>query len=102
MQSHLLLEAKGASFFLFFFFCKDFFRERGREGKREGEKHQLVASLMCPNQGPTTQACALTRNQISDLLFCGTTPIQLRHTSQGQGCLFLHMQEHAAERKDVL
>ena len=26
------------------------FRERGREGEREGEKHQSVASHTCPNQ----------------------------------------------------
>ena len=28
------------------------FRERGREGGREGEKHAWVASPMCPDQGP--------------------------------------------------
>ena len=36
------------------YFFKDFiyliFRKRGREGKREGEKHQSVASHMCPSQ----------------------------------------------------
>ena len=31
------------------------FRERGREGKREEKKHQLVASQMGPNQGLNLQ-----------------------------------------------
>ena len=32
------------------------FRERGREGEREGEKHQCVfASPTAPNQGPGPQ-----------------------------------------------
>ena len=46
------------------------FREKGKEGEREGEKHQCVrgTSMSClscaPNQGPwpVTQACALTGN----------------------------------------
>ena len=36
----------------------------GREGEREGEKHQLVASQMSPGPHgtwPTTQTCALDR-----------------------------------------
>ena len=45
--------------FLFFFF-KDFiylFLERGREGKREGEKHHVWLPLTCPVLGtwPSTQ-----------------------------------------------
>ena len=43
------------------------FRERGREGEREGEKHQGVtdASMGCFSQAPNwpaTQASALTGN----------------------------------------
>ena len=43
--------------FLYFYFFKDFiyfiFRERGKEGEREGEKHQcLVSSHASPNWGP--------------------------------------------------
>ena len=36
------------------------FRKKGREGEREGEKHQCVVPLMCPPLGthPATQACA--------------------------------------------
>ena len=39
--------------------------EKGREGEREGEKHQSVVASHAPhNQGtwPATQACALTGN----------------------------------------
>ena len=40
------------------FFFKDFiylfiFREKGREGEKEGEKHRLVASCVHPDQGPS-------------------------------------------------
>ena len=47
-----------------------FFRERGREGEREGEKHQcMVASRVTPTGGlAQTQACALTGNRIGDAL----------------------------------
>ena len=41
------------------FFLKDFiylFRERGREGEREGEKHQCVVAFhMAPHWGPGLQ-----------------------------------------------
>ena len=59
------------------------FREWGREGTREREKHQLVASLMCPGWGiPVTQACALTRDQTCKLSVYRTM-LQMSHTSQG-------------------
>ena len=40
------------------------FRQRGREGEREGEKHQCVVACHMPllETWPTTQACALTGN----------------------------------------
>ena len=54
----------------FFFFFTDFiylfiFSERGREGEREGEKHQCVVASHTPPTGDlaTTQACALPGNQ---------------------------------------
>ena len=58
------------------------FRERGREGEREGKKHQCVREtsinylLYVPQPGtePTTQACGLTGNRTSDLLLCRTIP----------------------------
>ena len=66
------------------------FRERGKVGEREGEKHRCVrvAPIGCllhvPQAGtkPATQVCALTRNQTSDLLLCRMTPNQLIHTGQ--------------------
>ena len=70
------------------------FRERGREGEREGEKHQcVVASLL--GTWPATQACALTGNQLATLWFTGwhsvywATParaenIMLKERSQSQ------------------
>ena len=49
------------------FVFKDFiylFSERGREGEREGEKHQSVASCTPPTGDlVATQACALARNR---------------------------------------
>ena len=39
-----------------FIFNYSFFRERGRDGKREGEKHQFVASFSCPFQGLNPQS----------------------------------------------
>ena len=40
------------------------FRQRGREGEREGEKHQGVVATHMPPAGDlaATQACALTGN----------------------------------------
>ena len=41
--------------------------ERGREGKREGEKHQHKRKTLISCPEPTTQACALTRNCTHEL-----------------------------------
>ena len=51
----LLIALKKKRFYLFIF------RERGREGEREGEKHQCVVVSTCPRMGtwPAGQACAL-------------------------------------------
>ena len=64
------------------------FRERGREGER-GEKHSCVRNIdqlpfAFPQQGtpPTTQACALMRNWIGDLLVHRPAPSPLSHNSQ--------------------
>ena len=62
------------------------FRERGREGEREEEKHWYdCLPLTCPQlvTWPKTQACALTGNQTSDLLVCRSVLNPLNHTSQG-------------------
>ena len=66
------------SFILFLIFLTFDFRERGRRGEREGEKHRceretsIVCLLYVPQTGPelTTQACALTGNRNSDLSVC--------------------------------
>ena len=49
------------------------FRERGREGEREGEIHPLVASHTHPQQGTwaANQAFALTGNQPLTFSFAG-------------------------------
>ena len=63
------------------------FRERGKEGEREGEKHQLVASQMHPGTEPATQACALTGNQHGDLLVCETTLQSTEPHQSGLACI---------------
>ena len=62
-----------------------FYRERGREGEREGEKHQCVVACHMPPMGTqlTTQACALTGNQTGDPLVHRPALNPLSHTSQG-------------------
>ena len=49
------------------------FRESGKEGEREGEKHYCVVAWHTPRRGtcPATQAYALTGNPDVDLLVCG-------------------------------
>ena len=42
----------------------------------------LPLEQLQPGTWPTTQACALTRNQAHDLLVCRTTPNPLNNTSQ--------------------
>ena len=71
------------------------FREKGREGEREGEKHRyaretLIGYLLTPPTGdrPTTQACALTRNQTGDLSVHRLVLIPLSHASQGLFIIF--------------
>ena len=62
-------------YFSFFFFFKGFMflfisTQRGREGEREGEKHQCVVASHMPMLGtwPETQACALTGNWTGESL----------------------------------
>ena len=73
--------------FILTWFLKIFiFRERGREGEREGEKHQcVVASHMPPTGGTiwlTTQACGLTGNWTGNPLVHSPVFNPLSHTSQ--------------------
>ena len=67
------------------------FRERGREKETEGDNHQCERETLTgclpyvprPGTEPATQACALTKNPASDLLFHWMTPNQLSHTGWG-------------------
>ena len=68
------------------------FRERGREGEREGQKHLICERdihqlpLARPQLGTktATQACALTGNRNIDLSVCRLALSPLSHSSQGQ------------------
>ena len=68
-----------------FRFCLFIFRQRGREGEREGEKYQCVVASHTtqPQTWPTTQACALTGNRTSDLSVLRPVLYSLSHSSQG-------------------
>ena len=67
-----------------------FFRERGREGKRKGEKYRSAASCK-----PQTKVCTLTRNQTGDLLVHRVMPNPLNPSSQGWSDVFLKNQSDA-------
>ena len=49
------------------------------------ERDIVLLPTLTPQLGtrPTTQACTLTRNQISNLLLCQMMLNQLSHTGQG-------------------
>ena len=61
------------------------FRESGKEGEREGEKHQFVFSSEMPQTGNglTTQVCALTRNGTGNPLVSRLALNPLSYTSHG-------------------
>ena len=65
-NSHPLYLQSSLNLYFLFLFVKILFifRERGREGEREGEKHQcVVASRVAPmGTWSATQACDLTGN----------------------------------------
>ena len=80
-------------FSCFFFFLRQFFfclflfdfREHGKEGEREGGKHQCEreTSIGCLWQAPCNPGIALTRNQTGDLSVYGMMPNELSHAGQG-------------------
>ena len=72
------------SIFIFLRFYLFIFSEMGMEGERGGEKHQCVRDTWTSclsGTWPTTQACALTGNQISDSLVHRLVLNPLSHTS---------------------
>ena len=73
------------------FFYLFIFKERGREGEREGEKHQrVVTSSIPPTAGlAATQTYSLTGNQTSDPLVHRPALNPPSHTSQGMVLLSL-------------
>ena len=81
-------------YFYFTFYCLRFylfiFRQSGREGEREEEKHQCVVASHVPQLGiwPATQACALTGNQTGNPLVRRPVLNPLSHTSQGRDFYF--------------
>ena len=78
----------------FYTFLKRFylfiFRERGKEGEREREKHQGVVASHVPPRGDlarnpgATQACALTGNRTGDPLVHRPVLNPLSYASQGK------------------
>ena len=86
------------------------YRERGRKGEREGEKHQcVVASHALPLETPpATLACALTGNRTGDPLVLRPALNPVSHTSRGGFCFcfkssledtFIDFRERKRERK---
>ena len=79
-----------------------YFQREGKGGRKRGreismcERNTDRLSLAGPQLGikPATQACALTGNRTSDILFCRTTPNPLNHTSQGWKMIFLALSIH--------
>ena len=82
--------------FVCFFKVLFIFREREREGEREGMKHQCVVASCTPLRGtwPATQACALIRNRTSDPLVCKPLLNPLSYTSQGKLLVFLKKKKY--------
>ena len=89
-----MAHSKNTFLFPKYFFKKDFnylficlFLERGERRGKKGEKYQCVVashtSPPLPGTWPTTQTCALTRNQTSNTLVCRPALSPLSHTSQG-------------------
>ena len=67
------------------------FRERGKKGEREGEKHQCVVAPHLSPPGPATQSCALNGNGTSDPLVRVPALNPLSYTSQGSNIFIKHL-----------
>ena len=81
-------------YFLFYIYYLFIFRERGREGGREREKHQCVVASHHPQlrTWPATQACALTGNRTSNSLV--HKPALNPLSSQGSIPIFRVIERH--------
>ena len=81
---------------LYIYIFKDFvylFLERGREGEREGERHQcVVASYPLMRTWPITQAHALTGNRTGNPVVCRPVLHPLSNTSQGNSSNILNIE----------
>ena len=64
------------------------FLERGREGEREGEKHQCVVASRVPPIGDLALIPVMCGIEPATLWFPGGHSIQ-SHTNQGRKCLFV-------------
>ena len=72
----------GWGFFLDFIYS---FLERGREGEREGEKHQYVAAPECPQLGTWQQPRDVPQPRIQPVTPQPSLVLNpLSHTSQGE------------------
>ena len=93
---HLFTETRVICFFFIFicsldsFFKKRFysfiFRERGREGEKEGEKHQYVVASCAPPTGDLAcnpGMCPRLGIKLLTLMTCRPALNPLSHTSQG-------------------
>ena len=94
LTDHLGNFFRKAEIFTLFLF-KDFIyflRERGREGERDGEKHQCVVASHMPLMGtwPATWACALNGNRTCNPLVRRLALNPLSHTSQGNSLPLRH------------
>ena len=86
MQLKNVFLAQKKFLFLLLYFILFIFREREKEGKREGEKINMWLPPMCPRLGgpvPATQACTLTGNRTGDSLVHKLALNPLSHSSWG-------------------
>ena len=79
------------------------FRERRREGEREGEKHQLVASHMCPKQGYNLGICPDWELNLQSFGLQDDTPTSWATPPRAGLCIFIHKQlpSHMPQKTDI-
>ena len=77
--------SQGLLFLGFYLFI---FREKGKEGEREGEKHQCVRKYQLVTFLSAPQPRTKLGNPSSNLSLSRTIPNQLSHTHQGSASIF--------------